>query len=496
MLSKKYQPYLLLLLFAIPLYFLNITNVHSWGDDFAQYIKEALNIAHGKPFYQSNYIYNSYNTNYAPPQYPPGFPLLLAPVVKVWGVSFIAMCYFSSFIVTCLLFALFAYFRKYTGTVAAICLSVLICYSQVVIDLKRNVLADLPCLLFFTLYFLYRNARQYSWQRIAALVFFAAMAIQNRSQAIFLLAAEGVWLFLSVIKASVKEKKLTVNRQVITPALFVVPGVILLDLFIDKVLFYSPLPTNAFYNSFLHEAAHWDLKKIAEDYTGYLLKTISAYFYFDAHNGFRRAVVLFMTNMGLTFTITGFIINVYRRLSVEDVFFGIMCVVIIFFPGRDVRYFLPVIPILFYYCYTTFKAILTAVTTANGRWMAVAITVLYIGTGYEYLKTAATETVPGCIPEHKDLVAIDYLKKHVSDKDIIVFTKPRMLTLFTDKRSMNVSWQLTQEMNKRVFDSLQVKYILVVDGLDDAYFKTYLRAVQQPVDSARISEGYTLYSLR
>ena len=86
-LQNKYIPYLLLVLLSVPLFFLNIHNVHSWGDDFAQYIKEAQNLAHGRPFYESGYIYNKYNPEYAPAQYPPGYPLLLWPVVKIWGIA-------------------------------------------------------------------------------------------------------------------------------------------------------------------------------------------------------------------------------------------------------------------------------------------------------------------------------------------------------------------------------------------------------------------------
>ncbi len=94
---------MVLLLVSLPLFFLNIHDVHLWGDDFAQYIREAQNIANGKPYYQSGYIFNPYNTVYAPAQYPPGFPLLLAPVVKIWGLSIRAMCYFNSVIAVCFL---------------------------------------------------------------------------------------------------------------------------------------------------------------------------------------------------------------------------------------------------------------------------------------------------------------------------------------------------------------------------------------------------------
>ena len=66
------------------------------GDDYAQYIKEASNIAHGIPYYRSNYIFNPLNPDYAPPAYPPGFPLLLAPVVNVFGIAIRPMLYVIS----------------------------------------------------------------------------------------------------------------------------------------------------------------------------------------------------------------------------------------------------------------------------------------------------------------------------------------------------------------------------------------------------------------
>src|SRR5262245_45027920 len=102
---NKNFPLIFLLLCSIPLFFLNIHNGHSpGGDDYAQYIKEAQNLANGLPYFRSNYVFNKYNFFYSPPQYPPGFPLLLAPVIKVWGIAIKPMCYFNTVIAICLLF--------------------------------------------------------------------------------------------------------------------------------------------------------------------------------------------------------------------------------------------------------------------------------------------------------------------------------------------------------------------------------------------------------
>jgi hypothetical protein len=493
---RKYLPYFLLLFLSIPLFFLNIIDVHSWGDDFSQYIREALNIAHGKPFYQSNYIFNRYNPVYAPPQYPAGFPLLLAPVVKIWGISFRAMCYFNSVIAACLLFALFAYFRKHTSWIAAICLSVLISYSGYMINLKREVLADTSCLLFVTLYLAFRTAETFSWKRIALLVFFGTIAILIRSQAVFMLAAEAILGLLSWLKLVYKTRNLSLKQSFVQPPVFIAAGVLVFFLFLDKVVFYTPANTMSFYNNFIQLAFGNNFQDGTEVRLNYLFTTLSGFFHYETYKGYLRSITIFADSMFLVFAVTGFFINCAKRLSFDDVFFAVMCGLIMYYPVRDPRYFLPALPILFFYCYTTFKVILPVIVRMDLRIAAVIMTVLYLGIGLGYLKKTALEIPAGCIPQQNDLAAYKYISTHVNDQDIIVFTKPRLLTLFTDRKCVNVAWYASVERNKQILDSMNVKYMLIVDHLDEDFFRAYLQQAQHPIDSARIADGYTLYTLR
>jgi len=493
---KSCYPFIILLLLSIPLFFLNISDRHGWGDDFAQYIKEALNIANGVPFYQSNYIYNALNPEYSPPQYPPGFPLLLWPVIKLWGVSFIALCYFNTVLLALLLLALYTYFSKHTSTTIAICLSVLICYSQVLLELKKDVLADTPCLLFITLYMSFRNTTDFSWRRIGTLILFAVFAIQCRSQAIFVIAAEGIYLCLRIAGILIRERRIALKNPEIIALSYVIAGTILVNFILDKIIFPTPVSTSAFYNSFFHRAQSWNLKNIANDYTSYLFSKISIFFNYNVHNGYRRAAVAFISGMGLSFVLLGFIINVSRRIRLEEIFFAIICMLIIFYPCRDTRYILPAVPMMFLYFYTTMHLVLQGIKKNRPDISFTLLTVFILGVGFEYFKSAATELTPGTILQERDKVAMKYITTHVSDHDIIVFSKPRMLTLFTNKRCIVTAWQISQERNKKIFDSMQVKYLLLLEGMDNEYFKTYLHEVQHPVDSVVIAQGYTLYSLR
>ena len=54
---------------------------HNWGEDFSQYIIHAQNIISSKA-YGSGIMVD------APVIYPPGYPLLLAPIIKVFGINF------------------------------------------------------------------------------------------------------------------------------------------------------------------------------------------------------------------------------------------------------------------------------------------------------------------------------------------------------------------------------------------------------------------------
>ncbi len=63
---------------------------HTWVGDGPGYIMQAQAIAAGTPFQGTNYAPNPYRFG-APSLYPPGFPLLLAPVLAVFGVSIPAL---------------------------------------------------------------------------------------------------------------------------------------------------------------------------------------------------------------------------------------------------------------------------------------------------------------------------------------------------------------------------------------------------------------------
>src|SRR5437660_902965 len=60
----------------------------SWsGDDALQYLNHARSIALGRPYSDTGYIYSRFAAEVGPASYPAAFPLALAPIYKVAGLT-------------------------------------------------------------------------------------------------------------------------------------------------------------------------------------------------------------------------------------------------------------------------------------------------------------------------------------------------------------------------------------------------------------------------
>ncbi|HEX6133069.1 MAG TPA: glycosyltransferase family 39 protein [Longimicrobiales bacterium] len=87
-----YRWALLLLLAAVALwYVLTLRPGHSWNDDFALYVLHARNIVEARAYGDTGYIYNPAVPYHSPQTYPPGFPLLLAPIYALFGANLFAL---------------------------------------------------------------------------------------------------------------------------------------------------------------------------------------------------------------------------------------------------------------------------------------------------------------------------------------------------------------------------------------------------------------------
>ena len=490
---KKHSVYSLLFLFSIPLFFISIVDVHPWGDDYAQYIKEGQNIANGNSYDKTNYIYNELNTEYAPPSYPPGFPLLLAPVIKIWGISIRPILYLISFFMMALLFILFDYFKKFIPTTSAFCLSMIAVYSGAMIELKCHVLTDIPTTLFTSLYLLFRSSASFSKRRISGLIFTAFMAILIRPQALLLLAAEGVFFSIEIGKA-VLYKTFSLKTVYQSLSFKIIVITVCLYFLVMNTIFNTGANQSMSHslNLFKQYGDFWEMFCKNVDFLAELLRT---FLHYTTTNLFLQTGVGIIESTCTVFALLGFFICLKKQYTFEIIFFTLMCCLILVFPiHQGIRYFLPVLPVYLIFIYEAAKKFIPLVFSAKGKTIALIFTACYLALGWNTFKSISYQA--DWTPySQQDSVMFDYLRKNVKDYEVIVFSKPRALTLYTNKRTINYAWTASTQENKKKFDKVGVKYILTNKWLDDGSKRRFLDETAAKFDSLQMG-NYKLYTLR
>lgn len=96
-----------------------ITPEHPWGDDWAQYLLHARNLIQGHPYADIGYLFNPDFPNVGPPSYPPGLPLLLAAPLAAFGLNIFALKSVCFLVLVLGLLVAFRLFRAHIGPTQA-----------------------------------------------------------------------------------------------------------------------------------------------------------------------------------------------------------------------------------------------------------------------------------------------------------------------------------------------------------------------------------------
>ncbi len=494
---KKIIVHIILLLCCVPLFFLHIYDLHSWGDDFAQYIKEAQNIANGIPYYKVGYVFNPLNPEYGPHQYPAGFPLLIAPIVKIYGLSLKPLYYFISACLAGLIITLYHFFRHYTrNSITAVCLALICVYSSGVLELKANILSDIPCWLFTAIYMAFRQSDKKGRLRTSAMVISIAMAILIRYQAILILAAEGLFFCYTIIGAYIKTKKISFKEITNNLSFRIILGASLLFILLNFVVFAAPKSGFGYYSELLQyrEKSFYDAM---ENNIYYLYQLfIRLFLYFPWDDGYLKIYASVPSYGIMIFSVLGFIKYAKSEITPITIFYILNILLFITFSQHQgIRFILGIVPIYLLFAFLFFRNIFAQNSRIIGVLFAVVFSTLYFKSGKFDFKLASGNPPKEFIPTQSEQKAFDYIKTNLKDSDLIVFTKPRALSLFTEKRSIVHAHQRSFEDNKKQFDKEEANYMLFTDKIEDEFLRKYLKKYHPDADSVVIAEGYVLYKL-
>jgi hypothetical protein len=398
-------------------YLFTIREGHDWGDDFSQYIQHASNLASGVSYTDTRYLYNPDNPSIGPRQYPPGFPVTLAPVVRTFGLDLQAMKVEVILFFVAALFLTSRLVQSFMSPAAGAAVVLAVGLNPYFWDFKDQVLSDLPFLFFFcaTLLCLTRaDEADTSQRRVWAFAVLGGAAMY----AAYATRVVGVVLLPSLIMRDLIRYRLVTKQSLVASGVF-------LSL---ASVHYLVWPRDTSYTDLLTI----NPPIIAANIASYLRWLAEIW-----DNGYADLPrkVLFLATAG--FAVLGYA-SLWKRpkailLVVAPLFY--LAAIVVWPLAQDTRLLIPVIPIYL----ACFVLGVTAVDeTIARRWgrlhivpglLLAAVAVTYIA---RYSTLPFGHLQEG-IAKPESVELFDFVKASTRRDDVLVFSRPRALSLFSER---------------------------------------------------------------
>ncbi len=462
-----------------PLLFINIRSDHDWGGDFSQYLSQADNIAHFKPMEKTGYVFNEDYSTLGPTAYPPVFPLLIAPLNKIYGDYIPPYNYFLSFLLVITAILSVFFLKKKYGLIPALALNIVIFFNPYFVGLKSEIIADIPfALLFIGFILLTFQNNPHSIKKWILAGIFTGLATSTKTIGNTLFIALLLYSFQLTIYTWIKSKNhKNILKSAKGPLLALAVGFSLCSL-INLLFLGNIFGSSGYGNSF-------DLNGLS-----YKMMTENVYYYSEILRTFfielSSSELWFGALFGsaiLTFFITGLIISIANKPGLNEwiilVYFGLL--LIYPYQHSGFRFLIPIAPLILYYSAQT---VLSLKPGKGGVYLSLIIAGMMLTEYYPRLliiHESSKNIQEGPYSAHVKN-AFAEITKLTNNQDLIAFNKPRVLYHFTKRRSMSHKPGSSVAQMDIQFMNNKPNFYLLYTGLMDPSLEQYIIANQSNIE--------------
>ncbi|HNX43796.1 MAG TPA: glycosyltransferase family 39 protein [Bacteroidales bacterium] len=489
--KTTYFRWIVMIMLFIPLLFISNRRSHDWGDDFAQYIHQAKNIVQGIPQSETGFVYSQENF-IGPKAYPVGFPLLLSPVYAVFGNNMKAFTTYISVFYFILALLLVLFFRKYFSLIPSVVLAMILLYNPQMMLFKQEVMSDLPfTVLLVASMLLYMNFRKNNTVKII-LVLIAGLMITVRPIGFVFLIAVLIDQVVMLLKEDCSRRRKFYELVVATVFVLLTSGIYLL---LNVAIFR--IPSGGGLNNYLAYFGSGEivstiltnLRHYSEVFQNFYTPSLGDYDGFSLLSG-----VLF-----LAMAMVGLLKRFTTRIEFLDIFFLIYLVILLVFPNNAsaFRLMVPVSFLLLLYVATGFRS-LSVLPSVSGKLKAAILGILILAFYMPGIRDIiSTKYIIMAGPQKAESEqAFDYIRENVPENAVIMFVKPRALSLYAGRAGFADPAETDMtKFHKQVVDA-GVNYFLLNNDISSEASKRYLRVMNERVDSVWSNETFGLYRLK
>lgn len=528
---------LALVLFCLAL-LLDGTLSQTRGGDGPSYLILARSLVEG-------YGYADINIPGAPvhTQYPPFFPLLLAPIYLVFGYNFLLVKLLLVVFAVASLFAVRAFFSEQGGKLYGTVIAVLTGTNFFFLFYTNEILTEIPYLFLSFLVLLYAGKRASNangYQLFLALPLLLALAYMTRMIGVTLVSAAVVTVLLALreragLSTALKKTALFAASVSVPFAVWTLRGSI----------YAADIAT---YQSIFAQADYYSLDRGSAGLGSLFARfSLNSGYYFECiyevlalmparEDGLWRAALIAV----FLLVMAGFVKELFSRREMKDFYFlfylGLLTVWPVYGKGDAQRYLVPMIPFLYHYLFSGVALVWGGASSVAGRtaswrgavFLALAMLLAVINTaGISYRSAnpsgwnfdgvarildgglfrnvrsvglddlganALTKTMP-CFYNY--LLAADTIKGSLAGGDAIMARKPEIVYLLLDKPVVRFPYTSQAEVMERFIKEKGISHILLDSCYEetDRYARKFVMSRPERV-SVMISDGQGTVALK
>lgn len=399
---------------------------HDWGDDFAWYILQAKSVLQGTTdefMEQSTFTNGQSTTHLGPLAYPWGYPLILAPVYAVKGISPLALKLPGLFFFAGFLASLYLLMRARLTENESLLIVALFAFNPLLIQFLDQILSDIPFLFFSTLSLLLMTqpGRRSHLQLagIGAAIFFTTFL---RVTGILLL---GCFLLVQVFRLLKHRGDRAHAVRILRDSMIV--GMVFIGLWILSLLSF---PSGG--ESYLSQYA--SLTETAREMVPAYFNIFSSFF--GSSPGWRYLYYLLI----IFFLLGAWIRRHQERLFL--LFFGFWMVVHVTYPyWQGPRYIFPLLPIFIYFAFAGMKFLVHQLPEQYsfiGRrglyvfWSLIALIFIVKSSTNAYHNLQNNRSISGPFDPFS-VEVYTYIREKTPPESVLIFFKPRVMVMMTER---------------------------------------------------------------
>ena len=418
-----------LLISLLPFLFIYVGNSYDWEGDTALLLRQAENISTGKPFHESDFIYNSEFTITSPAYYPPMAPLLFSGIHFFYGHNIHMYLLQESILYIFLGILIYFFFRRSFKEWIALIATVLLLYNQYIFRVKLEIMTDTLFSILVLIFFLLTEKK--GPKKMNHLIFagiIGAIAIETRSIGYTLPMAVIIYISFDWIKDRFSVKSLIRKRLYEV----VVLGAMTVTLIIFRAVFHPPSDGISIYTT---QFSYLTFEIILQNIWLYLNLIIAIII--SPFNGWGIVASLIHILIFLI-TVTGLFRISYRQAGLSIIFVIIYLGVLIIYPYQlgGARLLLPVLPFILVVFIKGFDYLIQLIPWKNAKVLIIvffltAETVITIKGHYYYHQNRK----PSALTTQETLEAFNKIKKLTDNQSVFETSFPRIIAFYTGRKA-------------------------------------------------------------